>query len=464
METLTETLGRIHEQAKFALAIPGVYIPKSEVKTRIINRLHEAVHKMLVEEYGHEFEEYSLTYYDDGRFGIPPEFTQLLLDKLTPKSLPLDPGFNSMGLGGPITCVEEKNNFRNFRPDKLHELQKYFRNATYEDLKNLCDIINQNRGVIAFTNLPLAPPATKNFQPDVWEMIQIMDERLPNDFLKFTDTSELTDEQIVQLGSRQDWVHLLCPTMPLDPKYHEESDSGIEPGLRTLAAIPKKLKALIRSAESGATLGLSTFPQGGVLAPQSLDGLLTYCHAEVLLQIIVAQIFAPGVTCIHCGLPCPTVNGQAVMGSVVHNQANGALARLNIEITGLPSCQTGGSNSLPYTGKKSLEQGQLGRNMLRDIGVHMIRYAFGAGGNFTYFNFNLLMQEIKNEKSRNSRMQIFIPSDPETLDVIGRNADTTNYKEDMHTLEHFALMPELSDGLSDEVENGQKDINLLYEN
>jgi len=387
-----QTYERIHSNAKKVLEEAGFKLFSKDIRTIL--------------------EGTGMAGYDEktGHIHILKDYTQECIDR-APKKLKVDPGRNSFGLGGRLQLIEEK--------PAIHE-EGYFINqevrpATYTDLKWAVDYIANNTDVIKFSHTPIGVP-----NGNLYRMARIMHDNLPNDFLKGISMAEMGDKEVSQFVS-PDWVHIFC---------------GVE---SPLTEIPEKMGGIVRSARLGANLGLSTMPMSGTNAPQTPEGLLTLCHAEVLFMIVVAQTVCPEVTCIHYGFPCPTKNYYMMFGSIQHAMMNAAMAHLNMEVTKLPAMQSAGSTHQPYLNSESLEEGIKCRAFLRHVGFHMMRHAFGTTHNTNFFSFQKLVLDVEAERNKLGKEEgeIVIPEDKQACDVIIRKGSDPNYMEDYHTTQNI---------------------------
>lgn len=391
LEEEIRTYERIHENAKRVLFEVGFKLKNPE----IIRRLEDTGKAAYNDATGHIHIVY------DPLEGI--DYTQECVDLAVEagKKYEYMPCFNSFAIWGAPFFVEER---AERRP------------ATYEDLKRGLRIAIEYPDLIKLWGRPV-----KVYKESQFESAKVLEEMAPG--IKEIGVEEMTDDEVKRIV-REDWFHWLCAAQS------------------PLSELENVMRSLVRSAELGANLILCSMPMGGISSPQSPEGLLTICHAEVLFMIVVAQTINPGIVCIHAGYPCPTKKYQMMHGSPELNFINLALTRLNLLVTGLPTNQAAASTNQPQTNAKAYEEGEKGRNLFRLFKFHMLGESFGFVDNLTAFSFEKFEKELEEERSARKKSNyhlntLYIPEDPEVLEVIQRRGSTFGYMDDLHTLRNL---------------------------
>jgi hypothetical protein len=147
------------------------------------------------------------------------------------------------------------------------------------------------------------------------------------------------------------------------------------------------MEALATSAEAGNILRLTTMPLAGRTSPHTPASCMILTHAETLFMLAVAQTVRPGVICIHGGMPCTTrPDGNLAYNEDGMNLVNAAVARLNLWVSGLPACQSGGSTDKKVPDAQAIRDGKRGREILCAFGVHYARHCFGNLDNLNFFS------------------------------------------------------------------------------
>lgn len=382
---------KIHEDAKRVLFEVGFKLKNPEI-IKILENTGKAVYDNAT---GHMHILY------DPLEGI--DYAQKCIDLAVEagKKYKYMPDFNSFAIWGAPLFIEEK---------------KERRLATYEDLKKGLKIAIQYPDLIKLWGRPV-----KVYQESQFQSAKILEEIAPG--IKEIGVEEMTDDE-VKCIAREDWLHWF---------------NAVQSPLTELENV---MRVLVRSAKLGANLILSSVPMSGISSPQSPEGLLIMCHAEVLFMIVVAQTVNPGVVCIHAGYPCPAKRYQIMHGSPELNFINLALTRLNLLVTGLPTNQAAASTSQPKTNAKAYQEGRVGRNLFRLFKFHILGEAFGFVDNLAAFNFEKFEKELAEEKSARKKIHdnlnaIYLPEDLEALEVIKRRGSTLGYMDDLHTLKNL---------------------------
>jgi len=383
--------GKIHENAKRVLSETGFKLKNPEV-IKILEGTGKAAYN---DETGHIHILY------DPAEGI--DYTQKCVDLAVEagKKYKYMPDFNSFAIWGAPFFIEEKNGRRT---------------TTYNDLKKSLKIAVKYRDLIKFWGRPI-----KVYKGSQFESAKIIEEMVPG--IKEIGVEEMADDE-VKCIVKEDWFHWICAVQS------------------PLTELEDVMRALTRSAKLGANLILCSMPMSGMSSPQSPEGLLTICHAEILFMIVVAETLSPGIVCIHAGYPCPTKKYQMMHGSPELNFINLALTRLNLLVTGLPTNQAAASTSQPKINARAYTEGRRGRNLFRLFKFHMLGEAFGFVDNLTAFNFEKFERELEEERSARKKFNyrldsLYIPEDQEALEVIKRRGSTFGYMDDLHTLRNL---------------------------
>ncbi len=391
----------IQESAKIVLAEVGV-----ETRNKDVITLLEAT---------------GLAGYDESaaRIYLLPELIDQALDS-APKTFVGDEGANTLGIGG-------------IPPFLYREADEFPLPASYEELEHLIEVISDNLDVVRFLSQPV-----KVHRGDPLACNQIMD-RL-NNCIKVTCSAYMNDDDAVKwFSGREDWHDSIC-------------------GLKSpLTAMDDMLQALVKSAEAGNNLRLTTMPLAGRTSPHTPQGCLILNQAEVMFMLAVAQTANPGVLCMFGGMPCTTgPHGDLAYSHDAMNLLNVAVARVNMWLTGLPTVQSGGSTEEKRPDDKALQDGIRGRRILCEFGVHHARHCFGVLDNLNFFSEEAFVQdceahrrylEIKPEKV--PLKPLHVPADDQALEVIKRVA-SGDYYADYHTTANISVFADWANGLEAE--------------
>jgi trimethylamine--corrinoid protein Co-methyltransferase len=386
-ETLTtekRTYERIHETAKAVLSEVGI-----ETRNEVLISILEAT---------------GLAGYDAtlGRIYLLPDLIDQSIESAA-KTFSGDEGQNTLGIGG-------------IPPFLYREKDSYPLPATYEELEHLIELVQENLDVVRFLSQPV-----KVHKGDPLKCNQIMD-RLEN-CIKVTCSAYMGGEDAVKwFAGRDDWHDSIC---------------GVKSPLTCMDGM---MDALIRSARAGNNLRLTTMPLVGRTAPQTPEGCIVITHAEVLFMLAVAQTVNPGMLCVFGGMPCTTrPDGNLDYSHDAMNLLNVAVARLNMWITGLPSVQSGGSTSEKIPNERALLDGQRGRQILCEFGVHSARHCFGVLDNLNFFSEEAFQSDCQahrkylvSRKDAVALMPLYLPEDHQAFDVIQRVA-SSDYHVDSQT-------------------------------
>jgi trimethylamine--corrinoid protein Co-methyltransferase len=241
------------------------------------------------------------------------------------------------------------------------------------------------------------------------------------------------DDSVKWFGDRDDWHDSIC-------------------GLKSpLSCMDNMMDCLVRSAESGNSLRLTTMPLAGRTAPQSPEGCIIINQCEVLFMLAVAQTVHPGMVCMFGGMPCPTKpNGDLAYSEDAMNMLNVAVSRLNMWITGLPTVQSGGSTEVKDPGAQALADGMRGKRILTEFGVHNARHCFGVLDNLNFFSLEAFVQDcesyrqyVKEKENSFVLKPLYTPEDPKAFEVIS-NVASGDYHVDYHTTANITAFDDWS--------------------
>ena len=336
------------------------------------------------------------------RIHLLPELIDQVLDT-APKTFSGDEGMNTLGIGGIPPFL--------YRKDDEFPLP-----ASYAEFSRVIEIVKENLDVVRFLSQPV-----KVHRGDAHECNKIMDQI--EDCVKVTCSAYMNAEDSVKwFTGRDDWHDSIC-------------------GLKSpLSCMDNMMDCLVRSAEAGNILRLTTMPLAGRTAPQTPEGCMIVNQAEVMFMLAVAQTVNPGMVCMFGGMPCPTKpNGDLAYSEDSMDMLNVAVSRVNTWITGLPSVQSGGSTEQKEPGAQALADGMRGKRILAEFGVHNARHCFGVLDNLNFFSEEAFIQDCesyrqyKKEKSGSFVLKpLHTPEDPRAFDVISHVA-SGDYHVDYHT-------------------------------
>lgn len=375
---------RIHDTTKAVLAEVGIETKNQDVISILENT--------------------GLAGYDPstGRIYLLPELVEQSLSSAA-KTFLGDEGQNILGIGG-------------IPPFLYREADPYPMPASYEELEHIIDVVGENLDVVRFLSQPV-----KVQKGDPLKCNQIMD-KLSN-CLKVTCSAYMEDDAAVNwFAGREDWHDSIC---------------GVK---SPLICMDNMMDALIKSARAGNNLRLTTMPLAGRTAPQTPEACIVITHAEILFMLAVTQTVNPGMLCMFGGMPCTTrPDGDLEYSHDAMNLLNVAVARLNMWVTGLPSVQSGGSTSEKVPNKKALSDGERGRKILCEFGVHNARHCFGVLDNLNFFSEDAFQQDcqthrryLTSHKDVSELKPLCLPEDRQAFDVIQRVA-SCDYHMDAHT-------------------------------
>ncbi|MBW2659536.1 MAG: trimethylamine methyltransferase family protein [Deltaproteobacteria bacterium] len=351
--------------------------------------------------------------YDSSSFRIHllPELIDQVID-IAPKTYSGDEGMNTLGIGG-------------IPPFLYREDDEFPLPASYAELSRVIDSVQENLDVVRFVSQPV-----KVHKGDALECNKIMD-RL-EDCIKITCSAYMDKNDAVKwFAGRDDWHDSIC-------------------GLKSpLSCMDNMMDSLIRSAEDGNNLRLTTMPLAGRTAPQSPEGCMIINQCEVFFMLAVAQTVNPGMVCMFGGMPCPTKpNGDLAYSEDSMDMLNAAVSRINIWITGLPTVQSGGSTEEKVPGEKALADGMRGKRILTEFGVHNARHCFGVLDNLNFFSEEAFVQDCESyRRYRKEKGDTFVlkplytPEDQQAFEVI-TNVASGDYHVDYHTTANISAFEE----------------------
>jgi trimethylamine--corrinoid protein Co-methyltransferase len=336
------------------------------------------------------------------RIHLLPELIDQAIDT-TPKTYSGDEGMNCLGIGGIPPFLYRKND-------------EFPLPASYAELSRVINLVQENLDIVRFLSQPV-----KVHKGDVLECNKIMDQL--QDCIKITCSAYMDNDDAVRwFGGRDDWHDSIC-------------------GLKSpLSCMDNMMDSLIRSAEDGNNLRLTTMPLAGRTAPQSPEGCMIINQCEVLFMLAVAQTVNPGMVCMFGGMPCPTKpNGDLAYSEDSMDMLNVAVSRINAWITGLPTVQSGGSTEEKEPGERAVADGMRGKRILTEFGVHNDRHCFGDLDNLNFFSEEAFIQDCESyrqyKKKRGDTFvlkPLYIPEDPQAFEVIS-NVASGDYHVDYHT-------------------------------
>lgn len=387
---------RIHDTTRAVLAEVGI-----ETKNKTVISL---------------LEETGLAGYDASvsRIYLLPELIDQSLDSAA-KTFFGDEGRNTLGIGG-------------IPPFLYREKDPYPMPASYEELEQIISLVGENLDVVRFLSQPV-----KVHKGDPLKCNQIMD-RL-KDCIKVTCSAYMqADEAVRWFGGRKDWHDSIC---------------GVK---SPLICMDDMMDSLIKSARAGNNLRLTTMPLAGRTAPQSPEACIVITHAEVMFMLAVTQTVNPGMLCMFGGMPCTTrPDGDLDYSNDAMNLLNVAVARLNTWITGLPTVQSGGSTSEKTPGQKSFAEGERGRQILCEFGVHNARHCFGVLDNLNFFSEEAFIKDceihrryLKSKDTHYELKPLYLPEDSQAFEVIQRVA-SCDYHTDAHTTVNLSAFDDWAD-------------------
>ncbi len=381
---------RIDENAKRVLTEIGINITENQI-----------LMDLLVEAGGIDFDNETALF-----IPLKRDYIDRCLE-MVPREFPGDPGMNTFGTGATSPFLKRTGD------DDL-------RPANREEYKEIVRTAGEQQDIVGIFSLPVACDKSTS----LFEIAQLMEKHFQG--LKMTTTNTMGANEAAFLKGKDDWVDGTCLVSSLAPMNN--------------MVVP-----FLSSARIGNNLLMIDQSLAGISAPASPEAFLTQVHAQVLFMMVVAQTVNPGVSCIHCGIPCVVdAGGNLAYSSPRQTFINAAMARVNTWITHFPSAQTGGSTSLPDATPQALLDSELSRNTLRKYGVHIVRHAMGALGNLNFFSLEKFLEDC--ERERRSKkifdampkdlgvIPMLFPADDLALEGIREIAEKGNPKNADHTL------------------------------
>ncbi len=385
-----QTYERIQETTKAVLSEVGI-----ETKNQRVIDILEAT---------------GLAGYDSTSFRIHllPDLIDQILDS-APKTFSGDEGMNTLGIGG--------------IPPFLYRREDEFPlPASFAEFSRVIETVKENLDVVRFLSQPV-----KVHKGDAHECNKLMEQL--TDCIKVTCSAYMNAEDSVKwFAGRDDWHDSIC-------------------GLKSpLSCMDNMMDCLIRSAEAGNILRLTTMPLAGRTAPQSPEGCMIINQCEVMFMLAVAQTVNPGMICMFGGMPCPTKpNGDLAYTHDSMDMLNVAVSRINTWITGLPSVQSGGSTEQKEPGQQALADGMRGKRILTEFGVHNARHCFGVLDNLNFFSEEAFVEDCESyrqyRKEKNNGFvlkPLYTPEDPQAFEVIS-NVASGDYHVDYHTTANISV-------------------------
>jgi trimethylamine--corrinoid protein Co-methyltransferase len=392
---------RIHENAQRVLAEIGIDLASSP-----------ELMDLLVEADAVDFEASDSVFVP-----IKREYITRCLD-LVPRQLPLDPGRNAFGTGAWPPFLG--------RPGASAD-----RPATAEEFREIVRLAAGYADVVAIFS---APVKVDRGLTD-FGCAQVMEGHFEG--LKMIATGRMADHEAAHFAGRPDWL----------------DGVSLLTGLTPMASM---VQPFLRSCRAGNQLLLLDLSIAGFTAPHSPEGLLTLAHAHELFMMVVAQTVNPGLTCVHAGLPGVISPETGDLSYSVPSQTlvNVAMARLNQWVTGLPTCQSGGSTSEARDVDLAVEESDFHRNLLRLLGTHIVRHALGAMGTLNYFNVDKFVRDCELERVAQTYgpgesprpLPLVLPHDETALEGIREMAlKGCNARHTDHCLQHLQSFTEWED-------------------
>ena len=336
------------------------------------------------------------------RIHILPDLIDQALDT-APKTFSGDEGMNTLGIGG-------------IPPFLYREDDEFPMPASYDELERVIRMVGENLDVVRFLSQPV-----KVHKGNSLECNKIMASL--DDCIKVTCSAYMEgDDAVNWFAGRDDWHDSMC-------------------GLKSpLSCMDDMMDCLIKSAQAGNNLRLTTMPLAGRTAPQSPEGCMIINQSEVMFMLAVVQTINPGSLCMFGGMPCPTKpNGDLAYSHDSMDMLNVAVSRVNTWVTGLPSVQSGGSTEQKDPNAQALADGMRGKKILSSFGVHNARHCFGVLDNLNFFSEEAFAKDCESyreyRKEKNGEFvlkPIYTPEDSKAFEVIS-NVASGDYHVDYHT-------------------------------
>lgn len=153
----------------------------------------------------------------------------------------------------------------------------------------------------------------------------------------------------------------------------------------------------VKVVRAGLPVFISAMPMAGISAPYCYNGVLAVTHAEVLFGICAAQLFNPGIACIHAGYPTiadPRIEYNPNYGLISHNLLNILMGHLNLMLD-LPTFQSAGTTHEEHPTDRAYADAKMGQALCLKYGVHIIRHPFAFLRYLIDFSFAKLEKAIR---------------------------------------------------------------------
>lgn len=326
--------------------------------------------------------------------------------KAVPRSIPGDPGLNSFGTGATPPFLKREG-------------EDLLRPASRTEFSEILELAAEWKDAVGIFSLPVQTDRTMV----EFDCARAMDTVFAG--LKMIPTRKMSNVETRYFRGREDWLDGTTLLTGLTP-------------MSTMVA------PFLRSAQIGNNLLLLDLSIAGASAPNSPEALLTYIHAQVLFMMVLAQTLCPGIVCVHGGIPgVVDTAGDLSYSSPAQPVINAAMARLNRWVTHLPSAQSGGSTSETEEVANAIDESEISRNTMRDLGVHLVRHALGAMGNLNFFSREKFVEDCRREIAARRQqvapvvpVPLYFPRDERALDAVHEIAQRGNPRNTDHSLQH----------------------------
>ncbi|MDM8550740.1 trimethylamine methyltransferase family protein [Desulfobacterales bacterium HSG2] len=338
---------------------------------------------------------------------LKPDYVERCLE-LVPRTFAGDPGRNCFGTGATPPFLKREGD------DEL-------RGASRDEFEKIVRVVGEKSDVVDIFSVPVQ---TDKSMSD-YECARAMEDGFSG--LKMISTKKMTDEEVLFLKGKNDWV----------------DGTSL---MTSMTYMNTMVSPFIRSAGSGNNLLLLDLTIAGASGPNTPESLLTLIHAQVLSMMVLAQTVNPGVTCLHGGIPGVTESGGDLSySSPSQPLINAAMARLNLWVSKFPSAQSGGSSSAWEDLYTAIAESDLSRNTLRKYGVHIVRHALGALGSLNFFSLlkfkedcdreNIARKVFEESQTRETGViPLYFPADDTSFEGIKEMAEKGNPKNTDHSL------------------------------
>ncbi len=403
---------RVHANALLVLQTLGIRISDRNVRTMVIEHMGRMG--------GFDLSEIIPMTRD--ALQLSPEYVKFCFS-LAGKKIPYDPGKNSLFVGGHPTHIDLTSS--------TSAVDRIVRESTYADFENAMKLICKYPNIIKGVYAPICG------QRDQAVLVSIMQKMLPPNMRRGIAADRMSEYETYQTIA-PNLSHTFC-------------------ALGSPLVMFKDLtRAMVRSAGLGATVGICPMPQGACTGPNSPEGLLTLCWAELLAMNCIVQAARTGTTVIWHPFVIPTSNYKEMTGTAQHALIACAIAHLCTK-HGVPSSISVGGCHEKMLNEMAVDQGKLTRSVLLTYGFHMCGHAFGQEDNLMLFNPYKLEIDAKNARDEIDKYgaseykQITIPRDDLIIETIARVGINGTYKGDEHLLKWNEQFWQWDEGL--EIEN-----------